>query len=101
MNKDNLFIQNVQSKHKDRITVAAVYEKLSKEAGHGCGLHYEIYLSRLTGLLLDYILQLNETDAEKLRRYAGGRGIKVDEETYSQALKAERECRAEIYREHM
>lgn len=97
MNRDNSFIQNIQSRHKDRITVSAAYEIISKEASHGCGLHYEIYKSRLIGLLLDYISQLKETDAEKLRSYAEHKGIKINEEAYSQALKAERECRAEIY----
>ncbi len=72
-----------------------------KEAHSGCGLYYEIYESRLIGLLRDHLLELNEADANKLRRYAESKGTKIDDASYSEALEAERECRAEIYREQM
>ncbi|EGL2678355.1 dpoa decarboxylase [Salmonella enterica] len=101
MRNENLFIKNIHSKHHDSISVVLVYNTLSKEAHKGCGLYYEIYESRLIGLLRDHISELNETDANKLRRYAESQGVKIDDVSYSEALEAERECRAEIYREQM
>ncbi|EAW7861199.1 dpoa decarboxylase [Salmonella enterica] len=101
MLKVDLFIKNIHSKNQDRISVALVYDTLSKEAFRGCGQHYEIYQSRLIGLLRDHLSELNETDANKLRRYSESKGTRIDDEFYSEALQAERECRAEIYREQM
>lgn len=101
MRKENLFIKNIHSKHHDSISVALVYNTLSKEAHKGCGLYYEIYESRLIGLLRDHLSELNEADANKLRRYAESQGTKIDDASYSEALEAERECRSEIYREQM
>lgn len=48
-----------------------------------------------------HLSQINESDAEKLRRYAESQGTKIDDETYHAALNAERECLAEIAREEM
>lgn len=101
MDKENLFISNIHSMHQDRISVKVVYRKLSEEAYHGCGLYYEIYESRFVGLLRHHISQLNEQDADRLRKYAESQGTKVDDETYLAVLNAERECRAEIAREQM
>lgn len=101
MQKEDLFIRNIHSRNQDRISVALIYDTLSKEAHSGCGLYYEIYESRLIGLLRDHLLELNEADANKLRRYAESKGTKIDDVSYSDALEAERECRAEIYREQM
>lgn len=100
INKD-FFIKNIHSKNQDRISVALVYDMLSKEAHKGCGLYYEIYESCFIGLLRDHLSVLNEVDANKLRRYAESKGTKIDDASYSEALEAERECRAEIYREQM
>ncbi|EAC0029794.1 dpoa decarboxylase [Shigella sonnei] len=101
MPKEDLFINNIKSKNQDRISVAKVYDTLSKEAHRGCGLHYEIYESCFIGLLRDHLSKLNEVDANKLRRYAESKGTKTDDAFYSEALEAERECRSEIYREQM
>ena len=101
MINENLFIKNIHSKNQDRISVALVYDTLSKEAHRGCGLHYEIYESCFIGLLRDHLSELNEADANKLMRYAESKGTKIDDVSYSEALEAERECRAEIYREQM
>ncbi|EDT0920219.1 dpoa decarboxylase [Salmonella enterica subsp. enterica] len=101
MQKEDLFIRNIHSRNQDRISVALVYDTLSKEAHSGCGLYYEIYESRLIGLLRDHLSELNEADANKLTHYAESKGTKIDDESYSDALEAERECRAEIYREQM
>ncbi|MHC0463037.1 dpoa decarboxylase [Kosakonia cowanii] len=101
MEKENLFISNVYSMHQDRVTVKAVYRKLSEEANHGCGLYYEIYESRFISLLRHHLSQLNEQDAEKLRRYAESQDTKVDDKTYRAALNAEQECWTEIAHEQM
>ena len=45
MINEDLFINNLHSKNQDRISVALVYDTLSKEAHRGCGLYYEIYES--------------------------------------------------------
>ncbi|EEL2951114.1 dpoa decarboxylase [Salmonella enterica] len=100
INKDS-FIKNIHSKNQDRIFVNLVYDTLSKEAHSGCGLYYEIYESRFIGLLRAHLSELNEADANKLRRYAESKGTKIDDASWSEALEAERECRSEIYREQM
>lgn len=101
MNKEDRFIDNIHSRHQDRISIEVVYRTFSEEANHGCGLYYEIYESRLISLLRHHLSLLNETDADKLRRYAESQGTKVDDDTYHKVLKAERECRAEIALEQM
>ena len=101
MINEDLFIKNIHSKNQDRISVALVYDTLSKEAHRGCGLHYEIYESCFIGLLRDHLSELNEADANKLMRYAESKGTKIDDTTWSEVLEAEMECRAEIYREQM
>ncbi|MBJ8866096.1 dpoa decarboxylase [Citrobacter koseri] len=101
MNKEDMFIANIHSTHHDRISVTCIYDSLSKEANQGCGLYYEIYESRFIGLLRHHLSQLNESDAEKLRRYAESQGTKVDDDTYHAVLNSERECRAEIAREQI
>lgn len=56
MINEDLFIKNIHSKNQDRISVAMVYDTLSKEAHRGCGLYYEIYESCFIGLLRDHRL---------------------------------------------
>lgn len=101
MRKKDLFIRNIHSRNQDRISIAMVYDTLSKEAHRGCGLYYEIYARRLIDLFRAHLSELNEADANKLMRYAESKGTKIDDTTWSEALEAERECRAEIYREQM
>ncbi|WP_374221842.1 dpoa decarboxylase [Klebsiella variicola] len=101
MRKKDLFTRNIHSRNQDRISIAMVYDTLSKEAHRGCGLYYEIYASRLIDLFRAHLSELNEADANKLMRYAESKGTKIDDTTWSEALEAERECRAEIYREQM
>lgn len=101
MNKEDRFIDNIHSKHQDRISVDVVYRELAEEANHECGLYYDIYISRFIGLLRHHLSLLNEKNADELRRYVESQGTKVDDKTYRKALKAERECRAEIAREQM
>ena len=101
MQKEDLFIRNIHSRNQDRISVALIYDTLSKEAHSGCGLYYEIYESCFIGLLRDHLSELNEADASKLMKYAESKGDKIDDASYSEALEAERKCRAEIYREQM
>ncbi|HFF9832973.1 dpoa decarboxylase [Serratia marcescens] len=101
MNKEDIFIKNIASKEQDRISVATVYERMSYIAHKGCGLHYEIYESRLIGMLIDHCEKLGDVDAKKLRLYAESKGTRLDEETFSEALDAERECFDEIRRNQM
>ncbi|WHR19803.1 dpoa decarboxylase [Klebsiella pneumoniae] len=77
MINEDLFIKNIHSKKQDRISVAMVYDTLSKEAHRGCGLYYEIYESCFIGLLRDHLSELNEADANRLRRYAESKGTKI------------------------
>ena len=101
MKTEDKFIANIYSSNQDRISVALVYETLSNKALRGCGLYYEIYESSFIGLLRYHLSELNETDANILRRYAESKGTKIDDASYSDALEAERQCRAEIYRDQM
>lgn len=101
MDKEHLFISNINSTHQDRISVTCIYDSLSKEACRGCGLYYEIYESRFISLLRHHLSLLNEPDAEKLRQYAESQGTKVDDKTYRAALNAEQECRTELARDQM
>lgn len=101
MNNTDLFIKNIYSKNKDRISAVRVYDTLSNEAHRGCGLHYELYLRRLIKGLLEHISYLNEKDAATLRKYAERKGTRIDDDAYRDALEAERQCRAEIYRDQM
>ncbi|MBD8234744.1 dpoa decarboxylase (plasmid) [Pantoea agglomerans] len=98
---NDIFIQNIKSKNKDRISAAVVYDLIEKEAHRGCGLHYEIYKSRLIGGLLEHIAYLNEKDATTLREYAEQKETRIDDDAYRDALEAERQCWAEIYRDQM
>lgn len=98
---NEILIQNIKSKNKDRISAAVVYDLIEKEAHRGCGLHYEIYESRLIGGLLEHIAYLNEKDATTLREYVERKGTRIDDDAYRDALEAERQCWAEIYRDQM
>lgn len=98
---NDIFIKNIKSKNKDRISAAVVYDLIEKEAHRSCGLHYEIYESRLIGGLLEHIAYLNDKDAATLRKYAEGKGTRIDDDAYRDALEAERQCWAEIYRDQM
>jgi hypothetical protein len=90
------FTQHITTEYLSRVSMI-----LCQKKHQGCGLYYEIYESRFIGLLRHHLSQLNESDAEKLRRYAESQGTKIDDETYHAALNAERECLAEIAREQM
>ncbi|MGL5384320.1 MAG: dpoa decarboxylase [Serratia sp. (in: enterobacteria)] len=93
--------KHIKSKTKDRILAAVIYDMIAKEAHRGCGLHHEIYESRLIGSLLEYIAHLNEKDATMLIEYAERKGTIIDDDSYREALEAERQCREEICRDQM
>lgn len=99
--ENDIFIQNIKSKYKDRISAAVIYDLIEKEAHRGSGLHYEIYESRLIGGLLEHIAYLNEKDATTLKEYAEQQGTRIDDDAYRDALEAERQCWAEIQRDQM
>ncbi|HAF1406350.1 TPA: hypothetical protein G8O12_005173 [Salmonella enterica] len=53
------FVQNIHSRNPfDVIRASVVLERLEKEAHRGCGLYYEIYVSRLITSALDYLDRL-------------------------------------------
>lgn len=65
MINEDLFIKNIHSKNQDRISVAMVYDTLSKEAHRGCGLYYEIYESCFIGLcaiIFQNLMKLTQID---------------------------------------
>ncbi len=53
------FVRNIDSSNPfDVIRADVVLLRMEKEAQRGCGLHYEIYESRLLGMALDYLAEL-------------------------------------------
>ncbi|XES86637.1 hypothetical protein ACBV55_22815 (plasmid) [Franconibacter pulveris] len=53
------FVRNLKSRHPfDVIRADVVLARMEKQASKGCGLHYEIYESRLLGMALDYLTAL-------------------------------------------
>ena len=100
MNKDaDLFIHNIHSRYQDRISAAAVFTRISQDAGRRCGLYYGIYESLLISGLREYITALNKKDAETLSQYALQQGIRVNDECYRQALNTEYKCREKTSRD--
>ncbi|HAU5635948.1 dpoa decarboxylase [Citrobacter amalonaticus] len=88
-----LFIRNIYSRHQDRISVIAVFNRISQAAGKRSGLHDAVYESLLITGLREYIDSLNEKDAETLTLYAEYRDIHTDDEHYFQAREAENKYR--------
>lgn len=94
MNKESdLFIRNIYARHQDRISVTAVYNRISQAAGKRSGLHDAIYESLLITALREYIDRLNEKEAKTLRLYAEYWGVRTDDEHYFQAREAENKYR--------
>lgn len=53
------FVRNIYSSNPfDVIRADVVLLRMEKEAQRGCGLHFEIYESRLLGMALDYLAEL-------------------------------------------
>ncbi|EBA4960432.1 dpoa decarboxylase [Salmonella enterica] len=99
MNNDDMFIQNIYSKHKDRISVKRVFDDISKLASNGCGLYYEIYEGRLLSGLRNHLNQLKDSDADKLINYVAAQGYRLDDDSYRRSKLAEKECMVEIRKE--
>lgn len=55
----------------------AEVEKMMSEANHGCGLSFELYESRLRGMVESFIANLSEDDKSYVLEKAG---VHLDEE---------------------
>ena len=91
------FITDISSSHPfDVIRADVVISRLEKQAHAGCGLHYEIYESRLISSALNHLSRLPMKDRPVFIGVADRRGITLSwaEEDRSQA--AYREVMAEI-----
>ncbi len=65
MINEDLFIKNIHSKKQDRISVAMVYDTLSKQAHRGCGLYYEYtkaVLSVFCAIIFQNLMKLTQID---------------------------------------
>ncbi len=65
MINEDLFIKNIHSKNQDRISVAMVYDTLSKKPTEVVELHYEIYescLSVFCAIIFQNLMKLTQID---------------------------------------
>lgn len=69
------FVRNIHSRNLfDVIRADVVLARMEKQANKGCGLHYEIYESRLLGMALDYLAKLPLKDRPVFIGAAAKRG---------------------------
>lgn len=53
------FVQNIHSRNPfDVIRADLMLARMEKQANRSCGLHYEIYESRLLGMAMNYLAEL-------------------------------------------
>jgi hypothetical protein len=91
------FITDISSSHPfDVIRADVVLSRLEDQANAGCGMHYEIYESRLISSALDHLCRLPMKDRPVFIGAADRKGITLTwaQEEHSQA--AYREVMAEI-----
>ena len=72
------FVRNLHSSNPfDVVRADSLIQRMEKQANAGCGLHYEIYDSRLLGLALalDYLCKLPLKDRPVFMGAASLRGI--------------------------
>jgi hypothetical protein len=70
------FVRNLHSSNPfDVVRADSLIQLMEKQANAGCGLHYEIYDSRLLGLALDYLCKLPLKDRPVFMGAASLRGI--------------------------
>ncbi len=65
MINEDLFIKNIHSKNQDRISVAMVYDTLSKEAHRGCGCitkYTKAVLSVFCAIIFQNLMKLTQID---------------------------------------
>ena len=91
------FITDISSSHPfDVIRADVVISRLEKQAHAGCGLHYEIYESRLIGSALDHLSRLPMKDRPVFIGTADRRGIALSWAAEEEAQNAYCELMAEI-----
>ncbi|QQN37433.1 hypothetical protein JHW33_23280 (plasmid) [Rahnella aceris] len=91
------FITDISSPHPfDVIRADVVISRLEKQAHAGCGLHYEIYESRLIGSALDHLSRLPMKDRPVFIGTADRRGITLTWAAEEKAQNAYCELMAEI-----
>ena len=91
------FITDISSSHPfDVIRADVVISRLEKQAHAGCGLHYEIYESRLIGSALDHLSRLPMKDRPVFIGTADRRGITLTWAAEEKAQNAYSELMAEI-----
>ncbi|TPG56847.1 hypothetical protein [Ewingella americana] len=91
------FITDISSSHPfDVIRADVVISRLEKHAHAGCGLHYEIYESRLIGSALDHLSRLPMKDRPVFIGTADRRGITLTWAAEEKAQNAYSELMAEI-----
>ncbi|WP_223510241.1 hypothetical protein [Rahnella sp. GSA61A] len=91
------FITDISSSHPfDVIRADVVISRLEKQAHAGCGLHYEIYESRLIGSALDHLSRLPMKDRPVFIGTADRRGIVLTWAAEEKAQNAYCELMAEI-----
>lgn len=84
------FVRNLQSSNPfDVVRADSLIQRMEKQANAGCGLHYEIYDSRLLGMALDYLCKLPLKDRPVFMGAASRRGIIL---TLAEEEKAKEAC---------
>lgn len=96
MNRRNMnlrtdgFVRNIYSRNAfDVIRADVVLAGMEKQANRGCGLHYEIYESRLLGMTMNYLAELPLKDRPVFIGAAAKRGYML---TLAEEERAQGEC---------
>lgn len=96
MNRRNMnlrtdgFVRNIYSRNAfDVIRADVVLAGMEKQANRGCGLHYEIYESRLLGMAMNYLAELPLKDRPVFIGTAAKRGYML---TLAEEERAQGEC---------
>lgn len=84
------FVRNIHSRNPyDVIRADVVLARMEKQANRGCGLHYEIYESRLLDMAMHYLTELPLKDRPVLMGAAAKRGYML---TQAEEERAHGEC---------
>ncbi|QMM55179.1 hypothetical protein HVX06_21825 (plasmid) [Enterobacter sp. RHB15-C17] len=84
------FVRNIKSSNPfDVIRADALLARMEKQANKGCGLHYEIFESRLLGMAMNYLSALPLKDRPVFIGAAAKRGYML---TLAEAERAENDC---------
>lgn len=96
MNRRNMnlrtdgFVRNICSRNAfDVIRADVVLARMEKQANRGCGLHYEIYESRLLSMAMKYLAELPLKDRPVFIGAAAQRGYML---TMAEEERAHDEC---------